>query len=477
MKFRERNVKAPTLRYRLDDLVIDTGARRVTRNGIDLGISGLSFDLLLTLGRAAPNLLSTDRLIDTVWTGQVVSTETVTQRVKLLRRQLEDDATKPRYVASRRGYGYRLVSRMTPLRVEITAAGIYSQANELLLQARAIMRGTHESWARALKLVDQALSHAPEFAPALAHRAVLVASSVLLNGAARERLAAAEQDATRALEVDPQLVDAHVALGIVYATRLAWLDADRCFGAALALSPTDVFVRNLYVLIVLRPTGRLTSARKELEETYEINPAAGFTAHELALTHSLLGDDAAALRFLDLAHALSGIGYLHWDLMLVRARASARSGRFSEAVEHALKALPAALQREGGAPVLNAFYAALGDPSRNKRARFELAALLPRLHAPGVDGRTRAFFVTALVAVGSIDRAFETIEECLGSASAAALNIELSELWLPEMRVFRRDRRFHFLTKRLALDEYWKRCGEQPPEWPEDAGSARERAV
>src|SRR6185312_873238 len=67
VKFRERNVKEPAPRYRLDDLLVDTGARCVTRNGVDLGVTGLSFDLLLALGRGAPNLLSTDQLIESVW--------------------------------------------------------------------------------------------------------------------------------------------------------------------------------------------------------------------------------------------------------------------------------------------------------------------------------------------------------------------------------------------------------------------------
>src|SRR5262245_60934709 len=145
VKVRGRKVKEPALCYRLDDLLIDTGARRVTRNGIDLGVTGLSFDLLLALGRVAPNLLSTEALIESVWPKQVVSTETLTQRVKLLRQQLEDDAANPRYVASRRGYGYRLVSKLMPASASSATPGPYHQAHELLLQARVIMRGTHES--------------------------------------------------------------------------------------------------------------------------------------------------------------------------------------------------------------------------------------------------------------------------------------------------------------------------------------------
>ncbi|MET0987042.1 MAG: winged helix-turn-helix domain-containing protein [Steroidobacteraceae bacterium] len=44
-----------------------------------------------------------------VWPGLVVSTETVVQRVKLLRAALHENPNAPRYIASMRGRGYHLV--------------------------------------------------------------------------------------------------------------------------------------------------------------------------------------------------------------------------------------------------------------------------------------------------------------------------------------------------------------------------------
>ena len=266
VKFRERNVKEQTTRYQLDDLVIDTGTRQVTREGIDLGITGLSFDLLLAMGDVAPNLLSVDAIIERVWPGQIVSTETLTQRVKLLRHLLGDDAASPRYIASRRGHGYRLMSKMTPLPGRMSRTTRDSQAYELYLQARVVMRGTHESRDRALILLEQALSRDPELAPALAYRALLLAGSVALSGAPANRKISAEQDAIRALASDPDLADAHVARAWILADRHCWLEAETHFAAARAIDPANPFVRNLYVLSILRPTGRLGRARAELSK-------------------------------------------------------------------------------------------------------------------------------------------------------------------------------------------------------------------
>jgi DNA-binding winged helix-turn-helix (wHTH) protein len=465
VKFREGNVKAQTTRYRLDDLIIDTGTRQVTRDGVDLAVTGLSFDLLLAMGDVAPNLLSVDAIIERVWPGQIVSTETLTQRVKLLRQLLGDSAASPRYIASRRGHGYRLMSKMVPLPGEVSRASRDSQAHELYLQARVVMRGTHESRDRALMLLDQALSRDPDFAPALAYRALLHAGSVALSGAPASRSIGAEQDAIRALASDPDLADAHVARAWILADRHCWLEAETHFAAALSLDPADPFVRNLYALSILRPTGRLDRARVELAESYRLAPAVGFTAHELALTHSLLGDDTEAARFADLTQALSGIGQPHWDLMLVHARAYARKSRFSEAAMHAVKALPEVLRREGADEVVDAFYSGLADASQRSRACAALASFVPRLESIGVDGRTRAFFVTAYAMLGELDLAYDLMDRFLRVSADAPLSVELSDLWLPELRLFRADHRFEHLVQRLQLPTYWQQHGPADG-WP-----------
>jgi len=95
--------------YRLADLTVDTGQRRVCRGKADIELPKLTFDLLEALVRAAPDSLSTDQLIDQVWSGAVVSSATVAKRVELLRQALDDDSSEPRYIALVRGYGYRLI--------------------------------------------------------------------------------------------------------------------------------------------------------------------------------------------------------------------------------------------------------------------------------------------------------------------------------------------------------------------------------
>ena len=109
--------------WRLDDLVVDAGARTVTRGETTIELPRLSFDLLLALIEAAPDALSTDQAMDRAWQGAVVSPATVAKRVELLRQALGDDKDAPRYVALVRGYGYRLVPAPAPLADEGAAQG------------------------------------------------------------------------------------------------------------------------------------------------------------------------------------------------------------------------------------------------------------------------------------------------------------------------------------------------------------------
>jgi TolB-like protein/DNA-binding winged helix-turn-helix (wHTH) protein/Flp pilus assembly protein TadD len=101
--------------YQVDDLIIDLAPRRVRRAGTVIPLKTLSFDLLVTLVRAAPNLVNFEQLSERVWPGLVVTPETIVQRVKLLRSALGDDPHAPRYIEGVRGRGYRMLAEVRPL--------------------------------------------------------------------------------------------------------------------------------------------------------------------------------------------------------------------------------------------------------------------------------------------------------------------------------------------------------------------------
>jgi TolB-like protein/DNA-binding winged helix-turn-helix (wHTH) protein/tetratricopeptide (TPR) repeat protein len=106
---------AEATRFRVLDLEVDAGRQTVSRGGVELHVPKLSFDLLLALLRAAPNIISVADLMEQVWPRQVVGVETVTQRIKLLRRALADQPAQPRYLSGERRRGYRIIAPVTIL--------------------------------------------------------------------------------------------------------------------------------------------------------------------------------------------------------------------------------------------------------------------------------------------------------------------------------------------------------------------------
>ena len=102
-------------RLQIGDLVLDAGKRQVRRGNEVLDLPRLSYQLVLVLARAAPNLVTHDELVDLVWSGKFVSPETVTQRIKLVRQALGDNASSPRYIGLVRGEGYRMLAEVREL--------------------------------------------------------------------------------------------------------------------------------------------------------------------------------------------------------------------------------------------------------------------------------------------------------------------------------------------------------------------------
>lgn len=97
---------------------MDLDARRVTRRGgEELQLGKLSFDLLQALIQASPAALSTEDIIEKVWSGSSVTDENVQQRVSLLRRALSE-GTDQEYIETLRGFGYRLGCAPFPLESE-----------------------------------------------------------------------------------------------------------------------------------------------------------------------------------------------------------------------------------------------------------------------------------------------------------------------------------------------------------------------
>lgn len=133
-----RTPERGTSAYRLADLTLHIGQHRLERDGKPIELGKLTYALLVALVESAPNVSTHDDLIRTVWGGRATTPETVTQRVKLLRDALGDDAEQPRYVGLVRGQGYRLIPPVERLLESSSVQGDSTNAATTTPRARVM---------------------------------------------------------------------------------------------------------------------------------------------------------------------------------------------------------------------------------------------------------------------------------------------------------------------------------------------------
>lgn len=76
---------------------------------IPIALPKLSFTLFQYLVENAQKTRTLEEISEAVWQNTVVSNETITQRITLLRKAIGDDPKNPKYIESIRGRGYRLI--------------------------------------------------------------------------------------------------------------------------------------------------------------------------------------------------------------------------------------------------------------------------------------------------------------------------------------------------------------------------------
>lgn len=91
-------------------LAIDLPSRTVRRDGVEIVLTALEFDLLVFLATNPRRVFSRAELLRRVWKADpaYLSDATVTEHVFRLRAKIEDDPSAPTLLRTRRGAGYQL---------------------------------------------------------------------------------------------------------------------------------------------------------------------------------------------------------------------------------------------------------------------------------------------------------------------------------------------------------------------------------
>jgi DNA-binding winged helix-turn-helix (wHTH) protein len=285
----------------IDDLTVDFARRKVfDSDHNEIALSALSFDTLRALIDAAPAVLTADELIDRAWRGSVVSDETVTQRIRLLRKALQDDRRQPRYIETLRNAGYRLIPPVTTVpaveqrrgasprvlaggvvAVLVFAAGLWLLQNdkappsfespsislpqgpvtaaELSEQARALVRQRNpDSLRHAIELYEQALLIEPANPGILASLSMALSTSVAWYSDTHEVAARAERLARQAM-IDGTFFGAEFALAFSLDSQGRMEPAREAYERAVALNP-DHYGARASLAYLLQVEGKLVEA-------------------------------------------------------------------------------------------------------------------------------------------------------------------------------------------------------------------------
>ncbi len=93
---------------RTGDLVINSAQRTVNRRGMTIDLTAKEFDLLLHFARHPGRVYTRAQLLDTIWGyGHDGYEHTVNSHMNRLRAKIEENPSKPRYILTVWGVGYK----------------------------------------------------------------------------------------------------------------------------------------------------------------------------------------------------------------------------------------------------------------------------------------------------------------------------------------------------------------------------------
>jgi two-component system alkaline phosphatase synthesis response regulator PhoP len=97
-------------RYSFGDIEIDFETHQATRGGAEVELTPREYDILRLLIRCRGEIVSRQRMLTALWGyTSAPTTRTVDNHILKLRQKLEEDPTKPKYILSQYGEGYKFV--------------------------------------------------------------------------------------------------------------------------------------------------------------------------------------------------------------------------------------------------------------------------------------------------------------------------------------------------------------------------------
>lgn len=165
------------------------------------------------------------------------------------------------------------------------------EAYQLVLQARFFWnKRTGEALAKAESLYKQAIARDPKFADAYAGLAVTYFTMLGYTSRPPDQLLRLTAEAVnRALDLNPNAVEAHCARGYLYMDAFEWEKSERSFRRSIELNPGHPTAHHWYALLLIT-LHRWKEAVTELELARSLDPLSPVIRANLATAYRFVGD-------------------------------------------------------------------------------------------------------------------------------------------------------------------------------------------
>ncbi len=292
---------------------------------------------------------------------------------------------------------------------------------------------------RTIEYFRQATQLDPAFAPAQAGLALAYVTRHATHFAARpgEGYQEAKAAAVRALELDPALPEAHIALGAIAAEfEWDWETAERELRSGIQLNPNSEGGHLRYSELLLG-NGRLGEAVAEIEEARRLDPISLTAVSRAAFTYFFARDYDRSIAESKKMIALDPGDFLPWGYL---SWAYGQQGKNEEALEAVRKAVSLTEQLDTRLNLARA-YALAGEKSRARQILQEVQ------HSSG-RGYFHLYYVAMVHAyLGEKDVALDYLERSFQRHERAMRIIKVD----PRFDLLRGEPRFQALVQQMKF--------------------------
>ena len=301
------------------------------------------------------------------------------------------------------------------------------EAYRLYLKGRDSLVGTLQEMDKGVDFLQQAVSRAPGYALAHAGLAEAYTRQAFLRGESRrEAVGKARAAVGRALELDPNLAEAHAALGLVhFYFEWDWEGADAEFRRGLALNAGSRSVQEEYGNF-LTAMGRLDDGLAHSREAERLDPLSVGPVHDIALNYFIRGDlEQAAANFRRTIEidANWAWGYIKLARVLARQKKCPEAFAKMEIAEARIAGGAAPLSRSW----LGVNYALCGERARARKKLDELSALAQKQYVDPVT------FAAVHGALGELDEALRWYEKAFEDRTPNMVYASMASRMFPEL--------------------------------------------